>query len=84
MLASGKQAQHARSVCGIARLAENLAIDHDDGVSAEHNILRTLTSYCKRLLARQAFGTFLRTFSRQRIFGDIRSLHFKRNSSAAQ
>jgi hypothetical protein len=84
MLASGKQAQHARGISDIARLAENPVVNHDDGVGAEYDIVRTQTRNRERLFARQALGTFLRGFSRQRIFGDIRSLHFKRNSSAAQ
>jgi len=52
MLSSRKQAQHTRGVSTITRLAEKLAIDNNYGVSAEYDIVRTLTCYCQRLFAR--------------------------------
>jgi len=45
MLASRKQAQHARGVGGIGGLAEKLAIDDNYGVGAEHAIMRMLARY---------------------------------------
>ena len=45
MLASGKQAQHARGVCRIGGLAEELTIDNNYGVGSEHAIMRMLARY---------------------------------------
>ena len=84
MLVSGKQAQHARGVRGIGGLAEKLAIDNNHGVGSEHAIMRTLTRNRERLLARQAFGTILCGFSRQRVFRDMRGLHFESDACVAQ
>jgi hypothetical protein len=88
MHASGKQAQHARGVCGIGGLAEKLVIilatNDNHGVGSEHAIMRTLTCNRERLLARQAFGTILCGFSGQRVFRDMRGLHFESDACVAQ
>ena len=88
MLASGKQAQHARGVRGIGGLAEKLAIilatNDNDGVGSKHAVMRTLTCNRDRLLARQAFGTILCGFSGQRVFRNVRGLHFENNPCVAQ
>ncbi len=65
-------------------LAEKLAVDDDYGVGSEHDILRTLTCNCQRLLARQPFGTIFRGFSGQRVFWNIGGLHFESDSGVAQ
>jgi hypothetical protein len=88
MLASGKQVQHARGVCSVGGLAEKLVIilatNDNHGVGSEHTIMRTLTCNCERLLACQAFGTILCGFSGQRIFLDVRGLHFESDACVAQ
>jgi hypothetical protein len=84
MLASGKQAQHARCVGGIGGLAEKMTIDDNYGVGSEHAIMRMLTCNRERLLACQAFGTVLCGFSGQLIFRDMRGLHFESDACVAQ
>ena len=65
-------------------LAENLAVDDDDGVGAKHDILRTLSRDRQRLLARQSLGAVFCRFSRQRIFGNVRRLDFESDAGVAQ
>jgi len=84
MLASGKQAQHVRGVCGIRGLAENLIIDDNYRVGSEYAIVRTLTCNRKRLLSRQAFGTVFCGFSGQRVFRSMRRLNFEWDSGVTQ
>jgi hypothetical protein len=84
MLAPGKHAQHALGVIGVRGLAEKLAIDYNNRVGAKHDILRTLARDRKRLLARQAFGTGFCGLSWQRIFRDVRGLHFECDSGVDQ
>src|SRR5208337_1281938 len=84
MHASGKPAQHARSVRGIGGLAEKLAIHNHHGIGAEHAILRTLTRNRQRFLARQALGAFFCAFSWQRVLRDVRRLHLERDPGVTQ
>ena len=84
MPASGKHAQHARRVIGIGGLAENVAVDDNYSVGAEHEIVRTLTRHCERLLAGQPLSTCFRAFSGLWIFSDIRRLHFESDSGITQ
>ena len=84
MLAAGKQAQHARGIGDIGWLAKKLAINDNYCVGSEHAIVRTLTRNRQRLLARQAFSSVFRGFSKQRIFRDVRGLHLECNSCVAQ
>ena len=63
---SGKQAQHAHGIGFVARLAENLAIDHDDGVGAQNELAGLLTERSLGFLSRQAFRAVARALSRPR------------------
>src|ERR1700676_5357203 len=87
MLATGKQAQHARGVSSIGGLAEKLAImptNDNYGVGSKHVIMRTLPCDRERLRGRQPFGAVLRGFSGQRIFRDVRGLHLECDSGTAE
>ncbi len=71
------------SAC-VAGLAENLAIDDDDGVGSKHRLAGLLAENCLGFLPRQAFRAVARDFSRQRNFRNVGGGNGKPDSRVAQ
>lgn len=84
MCASGKQAEHKRSIHDIGGLAEKLTIDHDNGISSKYNILWMQPRNRQRLLTSQPFGTRFGGFSWLLFLRDICRLSLKQNSRVTQ
>jgi hypothetical protein len=60
---SRKQTQHTHCVGFIARFAENLAINHDDGIGPKNKLAGVLEEDDASLLPCQAFRASARTLS---------------------
>jgi len=61
----------------VFRLAQDLTIDHDDCVRAQHVALRIARRNGLRFLARQADCIFARIFAGDLIFIDVGRMHLK-------
>ena len=84
MRASGKQPQHARRISVVLRLAQNFAIDYNNGVRAEHVALRILRRDSLRFLPRQTQSVCDRRLAGALVFIDVRGMHLKRNANFLQ
>src|SRR5260370_11513426 len=84
MGASRKQAQHPRRIVGVARLFENLLVDHDDSVGPQHAPAGERLRHSLLFFARQAARVLNRIFPRKPFFSYVRRMHLDRDAGFAQ
>jgi hypothetical protein len=61
-----------------------LAIDYDDGVGSEDEIVQTVGGDGLRFFTGEALGQIFCALARSGFFGDVGGLHFEMNASVAQ
>jgi hypothetical protein len=69
---------------GVARLAEDLAFDHDDGIGTEHDLSRISPCDNLSLVSGEAFGMLNRRLAWSSNFRDVRHIDRKWNPGIAQ
>ena len=89
MAAVGETAQHGAGVRQVARLAQDLAGEHDLGVGAEHGALgpaalRDAMRHRARLVGGRAQDVLFRGFARPRRLMDTRRHRLERKPDLAQ
>jgi hypothetical protein len=84
MIPPRQQPQHAGSIGSVARLAENVPVDHHDRVRSQNAVRGPAAGHRKRFFPRQPLGTIARQLALANSFLDISSLHNKRNPRVAQ
>ena len=84
VLAPRELSQHARRVLIVSRLAEHLAADQHDGVSAQDEIRRVAREGGTRLLDREASNVITRRLEPQKRFVDVDRHRFETNPRSRQ
>ena len=84
MAAAAQAAQHGRGFGGIGRLAEHDVVEHDNGIGAQHRLLRETLRYSQSFLARQALHQLARRLARPGRFVDVGRGHVKINAEPRQ
>ena len=82
--ASRQQAQHARGVVGVRRLFEQMLVDHDDRISAQHDCIGMSRQHGSCLIARQPLRVVDRSFAGKRLFVNVSGIDLERNAGIAQ
>jgi hypothetical protein len=84
MIPPRQQPQHALRIASVARLAENVPVDHDNRVGTQDALLGPGLCHCQRLFPRQTLGTLTRRFAFAKSFLNVSGLRHKRNARVAQ
>src|SRR5208282_1482719 len=84
MASSGEQPQHACRVLLAGRFLQQMLVNYDHGVSAQHGVVWMARKNCASFVASQALRVIDRIFVWEGLFRDVRRFNGECDSSIAQ